>query len=57
PDLGLAAWRSATILNSLTGKEPYPLPRRTAFTSFGLDREQALPAHTPEGLRPLMEHS
>ena len=26
PDLGLAAWRSATILNSLTGKEPYPLP-------------------------------
>ncbi|MEU4797291.1 SidA/IucD/PvdA family monooxygenase [Streptomyces sp. NPDC023327] len=40
PDLGLAAWRSATILNSLTGKNPYPLPRRTAFTSFGL--------HTPE---------
>ncbi|CAM5250803.1 SidA/IucD/PvdA family monooxygenase [Streptomyces tanashiensis] len=26
PDLGLAAWRSATILNSVTGKEPYPLP-------------------------------
>ncbi|WP_399924113.1 lysine N(6)-hydroxylase/L-ornithine N(5)-oxygenase family protein [Streptomyces kanamyceticus] len=39
PDLGLAAWRSATILNALTGKDPYPLPRRTAFTSFGL--------HTP----------
>jgi lysine N6-hydroxylase len=57
PDLGLAAWRSASILNSLTGKEPYPLPRRTAFTSFGLDRERALPAHTPEGLRPLLEHS
>ncbi|MFI9649785.1 lysine N(6)-hydroxylase/L-ornithine N(5)-oxygenase family protein [Streptomyces sp. NPDC052040] len=36
PDLGLAAWRSATILNSLTGKEPYPLPRRTSFTTFGL---------------------
>ncbi|WP_158070569.1 SidA/IucD/PvdA family monooxygenase, partial [Streptomyces luteocolor] len=36
PDLGLAAWRSATILNSLTGKNPYPLPGRTAFTSFGL---------------------
>ena len=30
PDLGLAAWRSATVLNSLTGKEPYPLPGRTA---------------------------
>ncbi|WP_149822720.1 lysine N(6)-hydroxylase/L-ornithine N(5)-oxygenase family protein [Streptomyces tailanensis] len=36
PDLGLTAWRSATILNTLTGKEPYPLPTRTAFTTFGL---------------------
>ncbi|MCX3062094.1 lysine N(6)-hydroxylase/L-ornithine N(5)-oxygenase family protein [Streptomyces beihaiensis] len=36
PDLGLAAWRSATILNTLTGKNPYPQPRRTAFTTFGL---------------------
>ncbi|MER5944527.1 SidA/IucD/PvdA family monooxygenase [Streptomyces sp. NPDC001904] len=36
PDLGLAAWRSATILNNLTGKDPYPQPHRTAFTSFGL---------------------
>ncbi|MEV6049743.1 SidA/IucD/PvdA family monooxygenase [Streptomyces sp. NPDC052107] len=40
PDLGLAAWRSATILNSLTGKEPYPQPSRTAFTSFGLEAPQ-----------------
>ncbi|MDH2389990.1 SidA/IucD/PvdA family monooxygenase [Streptomyces sp. HNM0663] len=40
PDLGLAAWRSASILNSLTGKEPYPLPRRTAFTTFGLQQQQ-----------------
>ncbi|MER5480607.1 SidA/IucD/PvdA family monooxygenase [Streptomyces sp. NPDC002734] len=36
PDLGLVAWRSATILNTLTGKEVYRLPRRTAFTTFGL---------------------
>ncbi|MEU1125166.1 SidA/IucD/PvdA family monooxygenase [Streptomyces sp. NPDC005899] len=36
PDLGLAAWRSATILNDLTGTTPYPLPQRTAFTTFGL---------------------
>lgn len=36
PDLGLAAHRSATILNSLTGEEHYRLPRRTAFTTFGL---------------------
>ncbi|MFF4745460.1 lysine N(6)-hydroxylase/L-ornithine N(5)-oxygenase family protein [Streptomyces sp. NPDC001268] len=49
PDLGLAAWRSATILNSLTGKEPYPLPRRTAFTSFGLERHEApgIPGQAP----------
>ncbi|MCX4667912.1 SidA/IucD/PvdA family monooxygenase [Streptomyces sp. NBC_01381] len=40
PDLGLAAWRSATILNSVTGKDPYPLPGRTAFTSFGLQEPQ-----------------
>ncbi|HEY9370715.1 lysine N(6)-hydroxylase/L-ornithine N(5)-oxygenase family protein [Streptomyces sp.] len=56
PDLGLAAWRSATILNSLTGKEPYPLPRRTAFTSFGLEQREAprIPAQSPE-LTPLTD--
>ncbi|RKN42365.1 lysine N(6)-hydroxylase/L-ornithine N(5)-oxygenase family protein [Streptomyces hoynatensis] len=36
PDLGLFAHRSATILNSLSGEELYPLPERTAFTTFGL---------------------
>lgn len=35
PDLGLAAWRSAVILNSLTGREIHRLPDRTAFTTFG----------------------
>ncbi|MER7550547.1 SidA/IucD/PvdA family monooxygenase [Streptomyces anulatus] len=43
PDLGLAAWRSAVIVNALTGKEFYPLPERTAFTTFGLgarDRDE-----------------
>lgn len=44
PDLGLAAWRSATILNSLTGKDPYPLPGRTAFTTFGLERTPRIPS-------------
>ncbi len=54
PDLGLAAWRSATILNSLTGTDPYPLPTRTAFTSFGLERRGAprVPAQQP-ALTPL----
>lgn len=52
PDLGLAAWRSAVILNDLTGlltgAEHYPLPARTAFTTFGLDGAAAsdLPTRT-----------
>jgi lysine N6-hydroxylase len=37
PDLGLAAWRSARILNAVCGRAVYPLPDRTAFTTFGLD--------------------
>jgi lysine N6-hydroxylase len=36
PDLGLGAWRSATILNALTGRTVYRLPQTTAFTTFGL---------------------
>lgn len=46
PDLGLAAWRSATILNALTGTNPYPLPQRTAFTSFGLQEPSSRAAAT-----------
>ncbi|MBC2905851.1 lysine N(6)-hydroxylase/L-ornithine N(5)-oxygenase family protein [Streptomyces cupreus] len=57
PDLGLAAWRSATILNSVTEKEPYPLPARTAFTTFGLETRQPQipPARRPKALTPLMD--
>lgn len=59
PDLGLAAWRSATILNTLTGKEPYPLPSRTAFTTFGLEPRPQIPharqAKTPTPLTPLVD--
>ncbi|PPK64713.1 SidA/IucD/PvdA family monooxygenase [Actinokineospora auranticolor] len=36
PDLGLAAWRAATILNAVCGRAVHPLPERTAFTTFGL---------------------
>ncbi|RLK61680.1 lysine N(6)-hydroxylase/L-ornithine N(5)-oxygenase family protein [Actinokineospora cianjurensis] len=39
PDLGLTAWRSATILNAVSGRAVHPLPQRTAFTTFGLVRE------------------
>ncbi|MFF9131764.1 lysine N(6)-hydroxylase/L-ornithine N(5)-oxygenase family protein [Streptomyces sp. NPDC014776] len=57
PDLGLAAWRSATILNSLTGKETYPLPSRTAFTTFGLQPSERVPSgrRPPEHLTPLVD--
>ncbi|MQY16384.1 L-lysine N6-monooxygenase [Streptomyces sp. RB5] len=43
PDLGLAAHRSARILNHLTGRDHYPLPRRTAFTTFGLKQPRPAP--------------
>ncbi len=34
PDLGVCAFRNATILNTILGREVYRLPRRTAYTSF-----------------------
>ncbi|MGW7379213.1 lysine N(6)-hydroxylase/L-ornithine N(5)-oxygenase family protein [Streptomyces sp. NPDC054794] len=56
PDLGLAAWRSATILNTLTGKELYPLPARTAFTSFGLEARHRVPqTRQAPALTPLVD--
>ncbi|WP_460064481.1 lysine N(6)-hydroxylase/L-ornithine N(5)-oxygenase family protein [Streptomyces sp. YKOK-I1] len=57
PDLGLAAWRSATVLNTLTGKDNYPLPTRTAFTTFGLEQRQPQipPARRPHTLTPLRD--
>ncbi|CAM5687478.1 L-lysine N6-monooxygenase MbtG OS=Streptomyces alboniger OX=132473 GN=CP975_08715 PE=3 SV=1 [Streptomyces alboniger] len=53
PDLGLAAWRSATILNTLTLKEPYRLPTRTAFTTFGLHQHPPQVPHARQALRAL----
>ncbi|MET7525726.1 lysine N(6)-hydroxylase/L-ornithine N(5)-oxygenase family protein [Streptomyces sp. NPDC005248] len=56
PDLGLAAWRSATILNNLTDTNAYPLPQRTAFTTFGLTPQNTpkIP-HQHPGLIPLVQ--
>ncbi|MBR7827457.1 SidA/IucD/PvdA family monooxygenase [Actinospica sp. MGRD01-02] len=34
PDLGLAAYRAASIINAVAGREVYRLPERTAHTSF-----------------------
>ncbi|MFI8532250.1 lysine N(6)-hydroxylase/L-ornithine N(5)-oxygenase family protein [Streptomyces aquilus] len=57
PDLGLAAWRSAAILNTVTGKDPYPLPTRTAFTTFGLEQTARVPQarQAPAALTPLTD--
>ncbi|MQS08402.1 lysine N(6)-hydroxylase/L-ornithine N(5)-oxygenase family protein [Streptomyces alkaliphilus] len=41
PDLGLMAHRAATVLNGVAGRERYPLPARTAFTTFGAARGAA----------------
>jgi putrescine N-hydroxylase len=35
PDLGIGAYRSAAILNQVTGREVFRLPKRTAFQTFG----------------------
>ncbi|MFJ3493967.1 lysine N(6)-hydroxylase/L-ornithine N(5)-oxygenase family protein [Streptomyces sp. NPDC086091] len=56
PDLGLTAWRAATILNTLTGEDTYPLPDRTAFTTFGLEPHPQVPhARRPPTLVPLVD--
>lgn len=36
PDLGLGAHRAAVILNAISGRTVYPLPDRTAYTTFGV---------------------
>lgn len=34
PDLGIGAYRNATIVNAVAGREVYRLPKNTAFTTF-----------------------
>jgi lysine N6-hydroxylase len=36
PDLGLGAWRAATILNAIAGRTVHDVPQDTAFTTFGV---------------------
>ncbi len=35
PDLGIGAYRGALILNAVTGRDVFRIPRRTAFQTFG----------------------
>ncbi|MEV4265401.1 SidA/IucD/PvdA family monooxygenase [Kribbella sp. NPDC049584] len=38
PDLGIGAIRNATILNTVAGRELFPLPKSTTFTTFAIPR-------------------
>lgn len=40
PDLGICAYRNAGILNAVSGREVYRLPKRTAFSSFGAPQRE-----------------
>jgi lysine N6-hydroxylase len=46
PDLGMSAFRNASILNAVTGREVFRLPAHTAFTAFGV------PPAPPRATRP-----
>lgn len=50
PDLGVSAYRNATILNTILGREVYRLPLRTAFTSFGCPPPSALGCAPPRSV-------
>ncbi|MEV0598837.1 SidA/IucD/PvdA family monooxygenase [Streptomyces sp. NPDC050315] len=39
PNLDIGAIRNATILNAITGRDAYRLPKRSAFTSFEAPRQ------------------
>ncbi|MEV0322617.1 lysine N(6)-hydroxylase/L-ornithine N(5)-oxygenase family protein [Streptomyces sp. NPDC050658] len=43
PDLGLAAWRAAVIVNEACERDVYALPGRTAFTRFGISDTPVAP--------------
>jgi lysine N6-hydroxylase len=39
PDLGLGAYRNSVIINTLTGREIYPVQKRNVFQQFGVQEE------------------
>ncbi|MGN7189910.1 lysine N(6)-hydroxylase/L-ornithine N(5)-oxygenase family protein [Curtobacterium sp. MCBA15_004] len=50
PDLGMGAWRNASIIRSVTGRAVYGLEERIAFQEFGLPGGR--PAPDPTGPAP-----
>jgi lysine N6-hydroxylase len=51
PDLGLGAWRAASILNSATGRTVHRLPERTAYSTFA-PTAPPTPAELPANAEP-----
>jgi lysine N6-hydroxylase len=47
PDLGMSAYRNATILNTILGREVYRVPVRTAFSSFAVPAAEQRTIATP----------
>lgn len=47
PDLGMGPWRASVVLAAVTGREPYPVERRTVFQTFGLPADAHDPAQVP----------
>jgi hypothetical protein len=57
PDLGIGAYRSATILNTVLGRERYPLPRHTAYTSFAPPERPVGAGYAVEARESAREHT
>ena len=51
PDLGLGAYRAAVILNTIVGRPVYPLPDRTAYTTFSAPETGAAQCGRPHPRR------
>lgn len=47
PDLGMGAWRNASIIRSVTGRAVYGLEDRIAFQEFGLPGGRPVPESPP----------
>ncbi|WIJ44138.1 lysine N(6)-hydroxylase/L-ornithine N(5)-oxygenase family protein [Curtobacterium citreum] len=47
PDLGMGAWRNASIIRSVTGRAVYGLEDRIAFQEFGLPGGRPVPGASP----------
>lgn len=43
PDLGMGAYRNASLIREMTGREVYPIEQKIAFQQFGVHNEESIP--------------